>query len=68
MQGPGQDQAASKRSGMEAPSKMCPVKNMAFKSGLAGFMALNSFTLKKGVTHLLSFHKHANKPLTHMLE
>ena len=29
-------------------SKMCPVKNMAVKSGLAGFMALNSFTLKKG--------------------
>ena len=48
MQGAGQDQAASKRSGTEAPSKMCPVKNMAFKSGIAGFMALNSFTLKKG--------------------
>ena len=27
---------------------MCPVKNMAVKSGLAGFMAVNSFTLKKG--------------------
>ena len=26
---------------------MRPVKNMAFKSGIAGFMALNSVTLKK---------------------
>ena len=41
----GQGSADTKQHGA---GKCGPVKNMAVKSGLAGFMAVNSFTLKKG--------------------
>ena len=41
----GQGSADTKQHGA---GKCGPVKNMAVKSGLAGFMAVSSFTLKKG--------------------